>query len=140
MAISAWDDPRGSLLPARLDSHLRVKQPQEETHAVAYEVDPEVAAALAVMAAQSGAVPAPARGDWQALRERGSTGLAYMATLVPPASVVQTSTFATTALDGAAIELQWYTKQDTAPGSAVVYAHGGGMITGDLDGYDAVFS
>jgi acetyl esterase/lipase len=36
------------------------------------------------------------------------------------------------------IELRWYTNGGTAPGSAIVYAHGGGMIGRSLDLYDKV--
>jgi hypothetical protein len=53
-----------------------------------------------------------------------------MATLLAPSPDVAIASFQTTADDGATIELRWYTKRDTAPGSAVVYAHGGGMVLG----------
>ncbi|MFI1801716.1 hypothetical protein ACH427_30855 [Streptomyces sp. NPDC020379] len=45
-----------------------------------------------------------------------------------------------TARDGTPIGLRWYTKNDTSPGSAVLYAHGGGMAAGDLDIYDPVLA
>src|SRR5450759_5009192 len=38
--------------------------------------------------------------------------------------------------DGAEIRARWYTHGDECPGAAVVYAHGGGMIAGDLDVFD----
>lgn len=38
------------------------------------------------------------------------------------------------------MELRWYTRKDAAPGSAVIYVHGGGMILGNLDLYDAIVS
>ena len=41
-------------------------------------------------------------------------------------------------IDGAPVELRWYTKQGSSPGSAVLYLHGGGMICGSLDIYDSV--
>ena len=53
---------------------------------------------------------------------------------------VKTKTFYTKTPDGALIALRWYTKDDFAPGSAVVYAHDGGMILGNLDVYDFVIS
>ena len=42
--------------------------------------------------------------------------------------------------DGAKIELRWYERRGSRPGSAVVYAHGGGMILSDVDKYDPVVS
>lgn len=36
--------------------------------------------------------------------------------------------------------MRWYTKKHSSPGSAVVYAHGRGMVCGNLDLYDPVVS
>jgi len=118
---------------------------------MSYELDPELAAVMAALAGQSAATPAPARGDWKALRQAGEQGQAYLATLVPPSSSVQTATFHATSNDGAPIELRWYTttgqaragaarQPEAEPGPAVVYAHGGGMVMGALDLYDEVIS
>ena len=115
-----------------------------------YELDPELVPVLAALAQRAaaagragaagrpGGAAAPPRGDWKALRLAGEAGQAYLATLVPPSSGVRTSTHFATAPDGAAIELRRYAKPGSAPGSAVVYAHGGGMIMGSLDLYDEV--
>src|ERR1039457_1783444 len=70
---------------------------------MSYELDPELAAVMAALAGQSAATPAPARGDWKALRQAGEQGQAYLATLVPPSSSVQTATFHAAA--GAAIPI-----------------------------------
>jgi acetyl esterase/lipase len=118
---------------------------------VSYELDPELVPAMAALAGQAAAAPAPPRGDWKALRQAGEVGQAYLATLVPPSSGVQTATFHATTGDGASIELRWYTKTSQAgaepasqlvagPGPAVVYAHGGGMVLGTLDLYDELIS
>jgi acetyl esterase/lipase len=118
---------------------------------VSYELDPELIPAMAALAGQAAAAPAPPRGDWKALRQAGEVGQAYLATLVPPSSGVQTATFHATTGDGASIELRWYTKTSQAgaepasqlvagPGPAVVYAHGGGMVLGTLDLYDELVS
>lgn len=81
----------------------------------------------------------PARGDWQAVRVAASAGQAYMASLTPASAGVTMTSFSTPTSDGEnEIELRWYTKDGTAPGSAVVYTHGGGMIAGSLDLYDEV--
>jgi acetyl esterase/lipase len=107
---------------------------------MAYTLDSELVPVMAALAGQAAGVPAPARGDWKALRESGNAGLAYLATLVPPATGVRTTTYSATAQDGAPLELRWYAKAGTGSGSAVVYAHGGGMIMGSLDLYDEVLS
>jgi acetyl esterase/lipase len=106
--------------------------------AVAYALDPEIADALASIVAARGTAPAPLRGDWKQLRE--NNGLPYLAALVAPSLDVETASFFTTAKDGAEIELRWYTKRGSSPGSAITYAHGGGMIMGDLDDYDTLIS
>ena len=117
---------------------------------MSYELDPELVPAMAALAGQAAAAPAPASGDWKALRQAGEVGQAYLATLVPPSSGVQTATFHATS-DDAPIELRWYTKTSqpgaepasqlvAGAGPAVVYAHGGGMVLGTLDLYDELIS
>jgi acetyl esterase/lipase len=64
-----------------------------------------------------------------------------MDTLTPASAGVTTTSFFTPVSDGGGeIELRWYTTTSAAPGPAVVYAHGGGMIGGSLDLYDKVVS
>lgn len=106
-----------------------------------YQLDPQLATALAEMAEGAGDTPAPARGDWKATRARGEIGQAAMAALVPACSGVAHTQHLAASADGALIELRWYistTRTATGPGAAVVYAHGGGQILGTLDLYDQV--
>lgn len=110
------------------------------TRFMKYQMDSEVASALSVLAAQMGAAPAPKRGDWKALRDRGNAMHALWASASPPYPDVETKSFFTQVNDGAKIELRWYEKAGSKPGSAVVYAHGGGMILSDVDKYDSVVS
>ena len=105
-----------------------------------YALDPELVTVMEAQAERSRGTPRLRRGDWQALRDIGNVGQAYLATLVPPSSGVHTGTFVATAADGASLELRWYTTDAAGPGSAVVYAHGGGMILGSLDLYDELLS
>ena len=106
-----------------------------------YQLDPELAPAMAALAAKAARAPRPTRGDWLAVREVVSAGQAYMATLTPVSSGVTTTRHITTTMDGEdEIELRWYTKTGAAPGSAVVYTHGGGILGGSLDLYDEVIS
>ncbi|HEX3515303.1 MAG TPA: alpha/beta hydrolase [Trebonia sp.] len=108
---------------------------------MSYALDPQVAPILAALARQAEAAPARERGDWQALRESGNAGQAYMASLVPPVTGIKTATHFATAPDGAPIELRWYIPDGAPqPGPAVVYAHGGGMVLGSLDTYDTLLS
>ena len=105
-----------------------------------YHVDPEVAAALAVIAGTSADAPPPERGDWKALRLSGSAGQACLAGLIAPSANVTVTSYTATAADGTPISLRWYARRGSAPGSAVVYAHGGGMVMGNVDVYDSLLS
>jgi acetyl esterase/lipase len=105
-----------------------------------YALDPEIATVLAAVLEQSANLPVVERGDWKTLRERGNIGQAYLASLAVPFPDVQMASFSTTTQDSTLIELRWYTRQDTLPGSTVVYTHGGGMILGTLDTYNAIVS
>jgi acetyl esterase/lipase len=100
-----------------------------------YVMDPETAAVLAEFEQRFADVPVPERGDWKTLRDNGNANQEYLATLVPPAPDVRSTSFFTTAADDASIELRWYTKDGVNPGSAVVYAHGGGLIIANVDLY-----
>jgi acetyl esterase/lipase len=44
---------------------------------VSYELDAELAPAMAALAARAAEAQAPARGDWQAVRTAAAAGLAY---------------------------------------------------------------
>ncbi|MFD4601916.1 alpha/beta hydrolase fold domain-containing protein [Streptomyces sp. NPDC058464] len=106
-----------------------------------YTLDPDLVPLLTALAGQAAGAPARERGDWKAIREAGTLGQAAMAALVPPVTGIRTTTYFATAPDGARIELRWYASGETmAPGPAVLYAHGGGMILGDLDAYDTLIS
>ena len=88
---------------------------------MSYKLDPELAPAMAALAAQAAEAPRPARGDWRAVRAAASAGLAYMASITPPSSGVTTTSFSTATSDGQGeIELRWYTTASAAPGPAVV--------------------
>jgi acetyl esterase/lipase len=106
-----------------------------------YQLDPDLAPAMTALAAKAAGAPVPARGDWQAVRVAATAGQAYMATLTPTSTGVSTTSFSTPTSDGEdEIELRWYIKDGSTPGSAVLYTHGGGMIAGSVDLYDEVVS
>jgi acetyl esterase/lipase len=102
------------------------------------DLDPELAASLASLAANSPALPPVARGDWQAQRH-ASNGF-YDLTIARAAAYapVQVTEYATQAADGTTIALRWHRPAGTTSGAAVVYVHGGGMIAGTLAHADAL--
>lgn len=102
-----------------------------------HTMDSEVALALTKLA-EAGPTPPIARGDWQALRAAGNAGQAYMAAITPASAGVVHTRYDVEVAGGASIELRWYQRGDHRPGSAVVYAHGGGMVLGSLDSYDSL--
>ena len=73
---------------------------------MSYQLDPELVTVMAALAEQSTRAAAPARGDWKALRQAGEGGQAYLATLVPPTSGIQTATFHAASHDGTSVELR----------------------------------
>lgn len=106
-----------------------------------FKFDSEIEAVLVELSSQqSEEVKQPQRGDWKAVRENTGALLTTMATLAPPFPDVEIKSFYLTTEDNVSIELRWYTKIGSNSSSAVVYAHGGGMISGSLDLYDPVVS
>ncbi len=102
-----------------------------------YVVDAELAPVLAELAERARHEPPVARGDWRALRENAEADMRWLAELEREAMPdVELRDFSVVSPDGTEIGLRWYTKAGSAPGSAVVFAHGGGMIAGNLDVYD----
>ena len=101
--------------------------------------DPEIEPVATAMLEMRRGVPQPAVGDWQAIRERNETALAMGRDAIPARDDVTFAEHQATARDGRSVPLRWYTAVDRpAPGSAVVYLHGGGMISGNVDLYDRV--
>ena len=83
-----------------------------------YKLDSEVASALSALAAQTGAVPVPKRGDWKALRDRGNAMHALWAAASPSYPNVEMKSFYTESNDGTKIELRWYEKKGSKPVAA----------------------
>lgn len=51
---------------------------------------------------------------------------------------MQMTPYATRAADGMYLMLRWYRLAEATSGAAVVFAHGGGLMAGTLDHYDAM--
>lgn len=97
---------------------------------MAPQLDPEVAAGLAVLAPASREDP-PAVGDVEARRRNARRVAEGVSAVLPEIPGVQVQRFALPAADGASVPLLWYrSTASEAPGSAALYLHGGGMIIG----------
>lgn len=107
---------------------------------MSFTLDPQVAEALApIAAAMAGSTPPPV-GDVAARRTALEGLIGHADTAQPtPDDVTITDHHLATA-DGATILLRWYAKQDAEPGPAAVYLHGGGMILGHVGLFDGSVS
>lgn len=95
---------------------------------MSFAVDPEVEAATRSLVERAGAVPPLPRGEVAERRRLFDPFQEAMHAQLPTPTDVTAARHETVAEDGAPVVLSWYTKDGHAPGSAVVYCHGGGMI------------
>jgi acetyl esterase/lipase len=105
-----------------------------------FELDPEVAKALEPMITAMGEMTPPPVGDIASRRTVNEAIMAQTGAAQPVPDDVTITDYHTTARDGARLLLRWYTTEAAAPGPAVLYLHGGGMITGSVALYDARLS
>jgi acetyl esterase/lipase len=105
---------------------------------VAIPLDPEIASALMMAAEQAGDVVLPKRDDALGLRAAVDETLSATYRMLPDAPDVTAIEYTVTAGDGYDIPLRWYSRAGANSGAAVVYVHGGGMISGTLDNYDGL--
>lgn len=102
-----------------------------------YHLDEQFAQAMAQLPPEFMNTPEPPPNDVEALRAVIDYQYTEMGKLAPPVpNGVDREDVAISVGDGATLEARWYTKGDARPGSAVVYAHGGGQVAGTLDHYD----
>jgi acetyl esterase/lipase len=105
-----------------------------------FTYDPEFAQAIAPMAPAMAAMPPPPIGDIEGRRGFWEPIISAASTAQPiPDDVTMADRYAT-AQDGTQIKMRWYTKNGAAPGSAVVFFHGGGYIFGNIDIFDGPVS
>src|SRR4029453_18549690 len=84
--------------------------------------------------------PPPGVGDMGGPRAMGEPIIGAASTAQPvPADVTTTEHYATAA-DGAQVKMRWFAKDGAAPGSAVLFFHGGGYIFGHIDLFDGPLS
>jgi acetyl esterase/lipase len=107
---------------------------------LAFTLDPEVAAALAPMVAAMADVTPPPAGDVESRRPVLEAIMAETAAAQPMPTDVKATDFYATAVDGGDVLLRWYAKDSATLGPAVLYLHGGGMISGSVAIYDGPVS
>ncbi|MER6441030.1 alpha/beta hydrolase fold domain-containing protein [Streptomyces sp. NPDC001185] len=102
-----------------------------------YRLDDQLVQALDRLSSEFLSMPDPPANDVQALRDRINYQYTEMGRLAPPVPAgVNREDVSIPAGDDVTLEARWYSKGDARPGSAVVYAHGGGQVAGTLDHYD----
>ena len=103
-------------------------------------VAPGYPEALAAFADQVGADPA-AEVTIETIRAGAVPSFAYFSSLIEPRGDVTVTGYVVEGAAGQPMDARWY-RPDSVPGQglsgAVVYVHGGGMVTGDLDGYHRI--
>jgi acetyl esterase/lipase len=96
---------------------------------MALAMDPQVLAELAPLLAAVGEIEQPPIGDVRARRINGHRMFDHVAAKRTSAPGVLVERHAVPAADGTLLDARWY-HLPAAPGSAVLYLHGGGMIFG----------
>ncbi|MFD0359974.1 alpha/beta hydrolase [Nocardia sp. GCM10030253] len=109
---------------------------------MSFTLDPQVADALAPMAAAMADSTPPLVGDVDARRAILEQVIAHTDTAQPAAADVTITDHTMVTADGASILLRWYERDDspTEPGPAALYLHGGGMILGHVGLFDGSVS
>ena len=102
------------------------------------QMNAEVAAALAPLVEAAAATTPPPPGDWQTRRSNGDALVLGLTGAWPSPPDVTVSEYQATAEDGATIPMRLYRKEGSAPGSLVVYVHGGGMFVNSIDTHDPI--
>jgi hypothetical protein len=109
---------------------------------MSFTLDPQVAEAVApIAAATAGSTPPPV-GDIAARRAALEGIFQYADTAQPFPDDVTINDHELTTADGATIRLRWYARKDAPgePGPAALYLHGGGMIVGYIGLFDGLVS
>jgi acetyl esterase/lipase len=101
-----------------------------------WELDHEVAQALAPIAAAMAEQAPPAVGDVATRRVAVEGLLGAFFSALPASDDVKVAEYQVAAQDGHPIPLRLYTKAGAEPGPLAVYLHGGGMILGSVALYD----
>ena len=101
-----------------------------------FTLDPELAAGFAALTEEIGEVEPMAAGDVASRRKVYDDLQRTIHSRLPATTDVTITDHETTTADGARLLLRWYAKPGANPGSAVLYAHGGGMCLSTVEIYD----
>ncbi|MCI9843542.1 alpha/beta hydrolase [Flavobacterium pectinovorum] len=111
------------------------------TRVKGYSLDTEIAEAMSNFADQHPPGEFPQKGDWQILRETLNGFYANLSQNFPFHPEVSTKDFNIKTSTGNEIKVRWYIPPGkVASGSAIVYVHGGGRVSGSLELYDRIVS
>lgn len=99
---------------------------------MSFVLDPQIGAVLAPMLAATAGQAQPAMGDVAGRRAAFSMMMRGAAVSFPLPDDVESTDHTVDRGDGDTVPVRWYRKRGSAPGPAVVYAHGGGMIAGSV--------
>lgn len=100
------------------------------------KLDAEIAAAYAAASGESGLASTAPRGDVLTLRKLTETTLAALDSYEQDSPDVSSTDHLVEVEDGSSIPVRWYTKIGCNVTAAVIYLHGGGMVSGSVDLYD----
>lgn len=101
-----------------------------------FSLDPQIAEHVAALFRDLGEMEPIGVGEIAARRAVFDKMQLMMFEQLPMPDDVTIRNFETVAQDGTSIALRWYTKSNVTPGSAVLYAHGSGMIASKVEIYD----
>lgn len=106
-----------------------------------YNLDPEIAEAMVNFMALHPPGQFPEKGDWRILRETLNKFYEDLSQRFSIHSDVNTKDFSIETSVGTEIKLRLYSPLGkVVPGSAIVYLHGGGRVSGSLELYDRIVS
>jgi acetyl esterase/lipase len=105
---------------------------------MAWDLDEEIARALAPVLAQMNGVTPPPVGDVETRRVLIGALMDTIMSALPATPGVEVGEHRASAPDGAEVPLRLYTGSGRRGGALVVYVHGGGMIMGSVAAYDPV--
>jgi acetyl esterase/lipase len=106
---------------------------------IVFDFDPELKAFMAKRG-PAGDRLLIERGDWKTRRENWDSQFSLVAKNMPEFPDVERKSFYFQTKDRESIEVRWFKKIGATTESAVVYAHGGGKISGLLDNYDPLIA
>ena len=122
-------------LAVRISKHVVAEEPT-----LPVSLDPEIAAGFAALTERLGEIQPIPIGDVASRRSTFDPLQRVIHAQLPVPRDITMKDYETTTSDGARLLLRWYAKRGTDPGSAVLYAHGGGMIASSVEIYDGPIS